>query len=217
MFRTLWRLVLLFLVILIVLGSLIVYQFFSKPMLAHPPATSIIIKPGSSLNTITRQLNAEGLLRYPPLFMAWAIFLHKESSLKAGEYAIDPTMTAPQLLANMVNGKFILHKLTLVEGWTFNDFRQILNKDAFLQHDTTNLSDNEVLQLLGSGFKSPEGLFFPETYLFTRGDSDVEILKMAYAKMQDMLNFQWQARSVGLPYLDLYQALIVASMIEKET
>ncbi len=217
MFRLLFRLLLLLVIIAILLAGLVIYEFFNKPLISNPPERSIIIKPGSSLHSIAQQLNKENLLNYPAVFVAWVQLMHREQSLRAGEYAIPVAMTTPQLLMNMVNGKVILHKITLVEGWTFKEFRQALNQDAYLEHQTQSLNEAEIMQALGAKYQEADGLFFPETYLFTHGDSDLSVLQMAYKKMQDSLAYQWKVRALELPYNTPYQAVIVASMIEKET
>jgi len=196
--------------------AFVAYQFFAKPLLKNPPAVSIIIQPGTGLNAIAQQLHHDGLMPYPTLFIAWALLNHQERLLKAGEYEIDTSMTAAQFLNNMVAGKVILHKVTFIEGWTFQDMRQALDQNPFLTHTITKVDDKELMKSLGSKLKSPEGLFFPETYTFTRGDKDTQVLQESYKRMQDMLNFQWEQRAPNLPYPGSYQALIVASMIEKE-
>jgi UPF0755 protein len=217
MFRNLFRLILLAVAVALLVFSFLLYGFFNKPLVANQAETSVIIKAGSSLNSIAEQLNQQGFLEHPSFFVAVALFLHNEHSLRAGEYAITPGMTAPQLLSNMVKGKVILHKLTLVDGWTFKDFRRVLDENAFLDHTTVTMTDAEILKALSVTKKSPEGLFYSETYLFTRGDADLKILQMAYKEMQESLSFQWKARAKDLPYLNSYQALIAASIIEKET
>ena len=217
MFRNLFRLILLVVAVALLVFSFLFYEFFTKPLIANQAESSIIIKAGSSLNSIAEQLQQQGFLDHPLFFVSLALFLHDEHVLRAGEYGITPGMTAPQLLFNMAKGKVILHKLTLVDGWTFKDFRRILDENAFLEHTTATMTDAEILKALSSTKKSPEGLFYSETYLFTRGDADLKILQMAYKKMQESLSFQWKARAKDLPYLNSYQALIVASIIEKET
>ncbi len=217
MFRILFRIVILMLIGLGLLASLLTYQFFYRPILKNPPATSIIIKPGSSLRMVAYQLHDEKLLAHPRIFIAWAQWKDYAHLLKAGEYEIDTQMTAPQLLQNMVSGKMLLHKITFVEGWTFVDVRAALDQNPFVAHTIASLSDQDIMKKLGSAIKSPEGLFFPETYAFTRGDEDLQILKTAYKKMNEVLNFQWSERAAHLPYHNSYQALIIASMVEKET
>lgn len=217
MFRKLIQIVLFLLIACLLVASFIAYQFFNKPLLQHPPAISIIIQPGSSLSRITKQLQQQGLMPYPKLFIAYALLKHNEHLLKAGEYQIDPSMTAPGFLMNMVAGNVILHKITFIEGWTFQDVRQALNQNPFITHETQALSNAEIMQKMSSKRKSPEGLFFPETYSFTRGDKDLQVLQRAYDKMNDILAFEWKERSMDLPYSSAYKALIAASLIEKET
>src|SRR5690606_34687462 len=104
-----------------------------------------------------------------------------------------------------------------IEGKTFNDMKQVLNNNQYLKHTITNLTDAQIMQQIGHPEQQPEGLFFPATYQFTWGDSDLMLLKQAYAHMQSILNSEWQQRASDLPYHSAYDALIVASLIEKET
>jgi UPF0755 protein len=122
-----------------------------------------------------------------------------------------------ELLTMITRGNVSKSQITLIEGWNFRQLRHMLNASPNLRHDTLGLSDSEILQRIGAPESHPEGLFFPETYHIAAGGSDIELLKVAYRLMQQRLNEAWQARSPDLPLETPYQALILASIVEKET
>jgi UPF0755 protein len=107
--------------------------------------------------------------------------------------------------------------VTIIEGWTFRQMRQALNAGARLRHDTQGWTDQALLEAIGANEAHPEGLFFPDTYYFDVGSSDLQVYKRAYHAMQKTLGRAWEARSTSAPYADAYQALVMASIIEKET
>ncbi len=192
------------------------YRFFYGPMISHEPAVSIIIEPGSSLHNVTDELKTKGYLAHPSFLVLWAHLKGTASLIKAGEYQIPPGMTAPEFLSNVVSGKSILHEITIIEGWTFKDLLNALASNPFIEHSLSGLSDEAIMQKLGHPGQKTEGLFFPDTYFFTRGSKDLILLETAYKKMTEVLNFQWEQRAPNLPYHSAYQALIAASIVEKE-
>jgi UPF0755 protein len=176
------------------------------------------IERGATLRTVARELAAAGVLRDAWRFELLGRVLKREGALKAGSYQLDARWSALELLDG-VTGKapLRLDKLTVVEGWTFRQIRTALNAHASLRHDTAGMSDAEVLASLGISREHPEGLFFPDTYHFARGTSDAAVLRRAAVRMQEILAQQWAERHDGLPLSEPYQALILASIIEKET
>ena len=139
------------------------------------------------------------------------------SSVKAGDYEIGASISPLQLLERITNGDINQTEIRFIEGWTFSQLRQTLGEHPALRHDTPSLTSGEILQLIGATETAPEGLFFPDTYFFARGSSDVAILKRAYHAMQNHVATAWAERSAVILRWNPYQALILASIIEKET
>jgi len=200
------------------------YQTFNRASLSntiHQPV-NYTIKSGASLMSVARALQQQGLLEHPRYWVWHAKWEGNADQIKAGEYEISPQMTPPQLLQLFVSGKVIDYTLTIPEGWTF---RQMLK--ALHQHDKINktlldgkgkLLDNAaIMTRLRLGDLHPEGMFYPDTYHFASKTSDVEFLQRAYQQMQQRLEAEWQNRAPNLPYKNSYEALIMASIIEKET
>lgn len=175
------------------------------------------IKPGSSLRTVAKQLVGAGALHDAWSFILLSRLMGYSSSLKAGDYELAESISPWQLLKRVTNGDVNQSEIRFIEGWTFSQLRKTLNENPALQHDTAGLTDFQVMQLIGASETMAEGLFSPDTYYFVRGNSDVAILKRAYHAMQNNLNTAWAGRATNLPLTDSYQALILASIVEKET
>jgi len=137
--------------------------------------------------------------------------------LHSGEYRMTPGMTAQDLIGVWQRGEVVQYSLTLVEGWNFRQVRSALAKHEKIVQTLAGLSDTEVMDKLGHPGVFPEGRFFPDTYRFVRGMTDVEFLKKAYNRLDDVLAQEWSKRAADAPYTDPYQALIMASLVEKET
>nr|WP_255263366.1 endolytic transglycosylase MltG [Pseudomonas aegrilactucae] len=137
--------------------------------------------------------------------------------LHTGEYRMTPGMTVRDLFEDWRQGEVVQYSMTLVEGWSFRQVRAALAKHEKVRQTLDGLSDSEVMDKLGHPGVFPEGRFFPDTYRFVRGMSDLEFLQQAYARLEEVLAKEWAARAPGLPYRDPYQALIMASLVEKET
>jgi UPF0755 protein len=137
--------------------------------------------------------------------------------LHAGEYALDPGIAPRGLLAKMAAGEVIQHKFTIVEGWTFAQLRDALAHDAVLAQTLPALGNAEVMQALGAGGAPPEGWFLPQTYQFVKGMSDMDILRRAHKAMAGTLDKLWDSRAQDLPLHSPYEALVLASIVEKET
>ncbi len=137
--------------------------------------------------------------------------------LHSGEYRMTPGMTAQGLIGVWQRGEVVQYSLTLVEGWNFRQVRLALAKHEKIVQTLAGLSDSEVMDKLGHPGVFPEGRFFPDTYRFVRGMTDVEFLKKAYNRLDDVLAQEWSKRAADVPYTDPYQALIMASLVEKET
>ncbi|MDQ3185644.1 MAG: endolytic transglycosylase MltG [Pseudomonadota bacterium] len=214
--RTLKRIIFLVLAGVILFAAWFAYQVHTP---VQPPVIpyEFSIEPGSSLKSVAKQLADAGVLRDAWTFVLLSRVMGLASSLKAGDYEIAVSTSPLQLLERITRGDVNQTEIRFIEGWTFLQLRQTLDEHPALRHDTTNLSDKEILQLIGADEMTPEGLFFPDTYFFARGSSDVSILKRAYHAMQNHLSAAWAKRTVNLPLTDPYQALILASIVEKET
>jgi len=143
--------------------------------------------------------------------------LGRERDIKAGNYQLLQPVSPLELLEKLTRGDVTLAEVRLIEGWTFAQFRDALDNSPNLKHDTTGLSDQQVLSRVQALETHPEGLFFPDTYLFSRGSSDLAVLRRSYRAMQRHLAQEWAARNATTPYASPYEALIMASIIEKET
>jgi UPF0755 protein len=188
----------------------------------HPlslPATpfEFDLKKGGSLKGSARQLQQAGLLGQEFPFVLLARVMDKSIQLKAGNYELKHPVTPLQLLQIITKGEFSQRKIGIIEGWTFKQFRGALNTNRYLAHDTIGLTDIEILQHIGAVEQHPEGLFFPDTYHFVAGSSDLAILRIAYRTMQQRLQEAWDTREASLPFQTPYQALILSSIVEKET
>jgi len=175
------------------------------------------IRPGSSLKSATRQMVESGVELDARLFVLLGRVLGKAGTIKAGSYQVGRDITPLALLEKLSAGEVTQVEIAFIEGWTFRQVRAALDADADVRHDSTALSDAEIMARLGAPGQNPEGLFFPDTYLFGKGTSDLDILKRAYTAMQRELRSAWRQRAPDLPYRDAYDALIMASVIEKET
>lgn len=175
------------------------------------------INQGSSLKAAARQLQQTGVLPNDWPFVWLARALGKTTQIKAGNYELEVAPTPLELLNMMTQGRVSQSELSIIEGWTFNQLRETLNANPAIRHDTAGLSEAEIMQRLGAPKGQAEGLFFPDTYYFAGGTSDLALLKRAYQTMQKHLLENWQTRAPGLPLESPYQALILASIVEKET
>ncbi|HEY0841952.1 endolytic transglycosylase MltG [Methylotenera sp.] len=188
-----------------------------SPLRLQPSSQEVVIAPNSGLRSIANQLVAQGVLREPWRFILLAKLLNKEQYLQAGSYTLNKNISPYQLLLSLNYGKATQGSVTFIEGRTFAQMREKLAKNDAVKQTTTTLSDREIMQLLGSKYTTPEGLFFPDTFYFNRHTPDIALLKISYDAMQAKLNKAWQTRDPNLPYKDSYEALIMASIIEKET
>jgi UPF0755 protein len=175
------------------------------------------VKHGSSLRSAARQMQAAGVIHSPRQFELLARIFGDANRVQAGNYEIGGPLTPFALLRKMTSGDRSQDQITFVEGWTFGQMRALLDAHAAVRHDTQGITESEIVTRLGISHASAEGLFFPDTYYFTNGTSDAAILQRAYRTMQSQLDSLWNSRASGLPLANPYQALILASIIEKET
>jgi UPF0755 protein len=172
---------------------------------------------GSSPTGVLNRLEADGVIKDAFLLRLYWRFNLSGQALHSGEYRMAPGMTAKSLLTLWEKGEVVQYSLTLVEGWTFRQVRAALGKQPKLEQTLSNLSDSEVMAKLGHPDVFPEGRFFPDTYRYVRGMTDAELLKQAYNRLDTVLQEEWEKRAADVPYVDPYQALIMASLVEKET
>jgi UPF0755 protein len=177
----------------------------------------IEIVAGSSLSRVAAELAEAGFLRSPTIFKLMARVQGVENSIRTGEYELQPGITPVQLLAKIVNGESVQYRITLVEGWTFEQALQAIWSADNLVPSLVGLSIAEVSAGMNLGRENPEGLLYPDTYFYTKGTSDIELLLRASEKLNTVLSAAWAARLGELPYADQYEALTMASIIEKES
>jgi UPF0755 protein len=189
----------------------------SKPVELPIVPYEFSIEQGSSVKTIASQLANAGVLPDAWSFVLLSRLMGVATSLKAGDYEITASISPFQLLQRITKGDSSQSEIRFIEGWTFSQLRRILDEHPALRHQTTHLSNGEILRLIGATETAAEGLFFPDTYFFARGSSDVAVLKRAYRAMRNHMDIAWAQRAVNLPLKDPYEALILASIIEKET
>ncbi len=182
-----------------------------------PAPIQFSLKAGSGLRGAAQQMTRAGVLARPEPFVILARLLGQAGNVKAGNYEIVPPLTHYQLLKKITQGDVTMVSVKFVEGWTFRQMRRALDENPAVKHETKDLSDAEILKRLNIGTSSPEGWFFPDTYYFDEGTSDLAILRRAYRLMQTYLAAQWAQRAANLPYANPYEALILASIVEKET
>lgn len=175
------------------------------------------IVPGVGVSGAAQQIADAGVPLNPLLFTLLARASGKGNRIKAGSYELKPGTTALRLLDQLVRGEFAQESLTIIEGWNFRQMRKAIAEHQGLKHDTAGLSDTELLAKITTDYTVPEGLFFPDTYLFAKGASDMQVYRQAFSLMSKRLNEAWSKRDLSLPYQTPYDALIMASIVEKET
>ena len=189
---------------------------WQQPLMVPPEGFALTVNAGDSLRQVISSLHTAGLLAYPNLVIYYARYTGDDQKIKRGEYLLPPRSTARSLLELLTSGKVIQYQVTLPEGITLQQALAILASQTQLEPMIKGVDDARILELVKPRLH-PEGLFFPDTYHYSRGTTDWELLQRAHAKMLATLEQQWQARDPGLPYETAYEALIMASIIERET
>jgi len=194
------------------------YQRWTGTPLPIDSARAVTVEPGTPLKLLAARLKADGVLPHAR-DLSWLARLRGQASeIQAGEYRVTPGMTAADLLHAMVAGRVMLHSITIVEGMTFAEMRARVRANEALAHELKGKSPRQVMQALGApaGTRA-EGWFLPDTYKFPRGTTDQAFLERAYRAMQDYLDAQWRQRADDLVLESPYDALVLASIVEKET
>jgi UPF0755 protein len=213
------RLLLLALLALLVsaLGALHYFkQWYTEPMALPQAGMAYQLKPGGSLSAATAELAAQGVLKHPQVLTLYARY-SGQAEVHAGDYQLTPGTTPRQLMKMLNTGNVITYAVTLIEGWTFKQAVQALAEAERVDSRLAGQSRKAQLALLDLPIEHPEGWFFPDTYHYTGGTTDVAILQRAYHKMRHTLDELWPERDANLPYQSPYEALIMASIVERET
>ncbi|WP_341937125.1 endolytic transglycosylase MltG [Marinimicrobium sp. C2-29] len=197
-------------------GLVYSYQWLHEPLELPEGGMFYELKRGKSLGHITNGLAREGVLEHPRLLRLYAR-ITGQSRVHAGEYRLAPGLSPKGLLDKLTAGDVVMHRVTLVEGWTYAQALEVLHAQENIEPRLEGLSQAQQLAQLEIEVEHPEGWFFPDTYRYVKGTSDVEILRRAHALMRAELERLWPERAQGLPYDTPYEALIMASLIERET
>lgn len=193
------------------------WWWLQKPLSLASAAVELSIEPGTPPREVAQAWVAAGVQTDARLLYQWFRWSGQARQIRAGSYEVHAGITPRELLAKMVRGDEVLEQVRLIEGWTFRQFRAALAKAPALKPVTAGMSEAEIMAALGAGGQAAEGRFFPDTYAYSRGVSDLTVLKRAHAAMQRRLDAAWASRSEGLPLKSADEALILASIIEKET
>ncbi len=205
--------------------STIVYHFIYAPIVVASSRTasvssqplSIYLPAGMGIEYLADELYQRGYVKNRYIFIALAYLLGQTRELKTGEYEISSNLTIYQLLHHIVSGTVMYRSVTFIEGWTFQQWKEALIHNPYIEHTILHLGDRLLMLKLTGVAQLPEGWFFPDTYFFIRGDTDENILKRAYEKMRLFIDEAWPKRDAKLADMSAYQILKVASLLEKET
>ena len=213
MLKTLFTLALL---ALLALGGYAAWYVALPVSVARLP-TEVEIPAGSRFRSAAQRLEAAGIGVGRLQFEVLARLLGRDQDIKAGSYELLSAPTPLELLDKLTRGDVTQAELRLIEGWNFRQLRAALEGQPALRQDTAGLSDAQIMEKLGAAGAHPEGQFYPDTYLFSKGTSDLHVLERARKAMQRHLEREWAARDAGVPLKSSYEALILASIVEKET
>ena len=198
-------------------GAWQVGRFLHTPLTLPEEGADFEIPPGASFNQVSRRLAEEGIVSNPALLRGYARFTGTAASVQAGEYHIAQGTTPRQLHEHFTSGNVVLYSFTIVEGWNQWDLLNALQAHPQIESRMTEEDWPALLADLGAETAHPEGLFLPETYRFPRNTADTTLLKQAFGLMQQTLDEEWQDRAGDAPVASPYEALILASIVEKET
>lgn len=194
------------------------YQnYLDKPLATEQSEFSFIVNAGTSLRKLAYSLESKKILNKPHYFIWYGKFSGRSHLVHAGEYEIKKGSSPKELFEALVSGKVKTYSITIVEGWTFKQMMAEVDKHPVLLHKLRGLKEDQIMEKLGLAGIKPEGRFFPDTYSFPSGTSDVDFLKRVYKTMETKLQKEWAKREPGLPIKTPYEALILASVVERET
>jgi len=193
-----------------------IQQYVQTPLALSQPER-LVVSQGDTLRSVAEGLRRRGLLAKPEYWLWYARWEGNADHIQAGEYLLTPGITPARLLRSLSQGAVAQYAITIPEGWTFRQMLAALHQDDKLTHTLRGLDDAAIMERLGRPGEHPEGRFYPDTYFFSRGTTDLDLLRRAYAVMERRLKQEWLQRAPDLPYRTPYEALILASIIEKET
>ncbi len=193
------------------------YQAFLDTPLNIEKAVHFTVESGMTFTDINTELTTLGLTDDPVFFEILARYSDKTNKIKSGEYLLPPGLKPETLLDMLVSGKVIQYSFTLLEGWSISQLLKAIHATDLLVHTLNSKTSDQLMAELGYAEKEAEGLFFPDTYHFPKGTTDKAFLQRAYQRLHDVLAEEWTMRAENLPYQSAYEALIMASIIEKET
>ena len=191
--------------------------WLNAPMPMGDAALELEVEPGTTPRSVARSVQAAGVKVDARLLYAWFRLSGQDRQIRAGNYELLPGTTPRSLLQKLVRGEESLRALTLVEGWNFRQVRAALAADDSLKHDSAALSDADLMAQLERPGVHPEGRFFPDTYTFAKGSSDLAVLRRALHAMDRRLEAAWGQRTSDTPLKSADEALVLASIVEKET
>jgi len=192
-------------------------RFIATPVRMAEPTMVVAVERGSGLRQVAATLTARGLIRHPYYLLLLAYQRGDGARLKAGEFELTQGLSPGEVLDRLVSGRVIQYPIVLVEGWTFRQAVAAILANGRFGTDLADRSDESLMAALGRAGEHPEGRFFPDTYNFPRRTTGLEVLRRAYGRMETVLAQEWQERAAGLPLKSPDEALILASIIEKET
>jgi UPF0755 protein len=191
--------------------------FVTEPLHFGEAGLRYEIKPGGTLTHVAKDLQRRGIIENSSYLVWLAKFDGTANDIKAGEYRFNEGITPERLLEQIVNGETLQYSITIVEGWNFRQLMDAVHSNEYLLHTLSDYSDEEIMAHIGHPGEHPEGRFLPDTYHFPRLTTDVAFLQRAYDAMQALLAKQWPDRAIDVEYKTPYEALILASIVEKET
>ena len=194
-----------------------VNSVLGSPLVVPGDGVLFEIAPGSALTTIADELSEEHILRNPRIFRWYAQLKGYAGSIRAGEYRIDPGNTPKDLIDKFVSGDVQLYSFTVIEGWTYREMFAALAAHPAVEHSITVEDWPRLFESFMAAATHPEGMFLPETYRFPKRSKDVDVLQQAFELLQETLDTEWGSRDEDLPLSSPYEALVLASIIEKET
>ncbi|PSB92123.1 endolytic transglycosylase MltG [Candidatus Pandoraea novymonadis] len=217
MFRMFFKRIFLLLIIAGCVAGCAAYYWATFKMVLTSPLIEVTVKPHSAVPSVAAQLRDGGLPIHPLFFNFLTRVMGVSTKLKSGSYEFLNGVSLYEVIEKIARGEVNHYGITVIEGWTFKQMRAEVDLHPALKHESIGMSDAELMHRIGADGLMAEGMFFPDTYLFTKGSTDLELYQRAYRLMQKRLNEAWASRVPGLPFNVPYEALIMASLVEKET
>jgi len=204
-------------VLLALMGAGGLAWYGNRPLQFEPLPKTLNVVPGTNLRSLSAMLEREGVVGNAQVFWLLGRILGKAGTLKVGVYTLDRPLTPLELYAMIQRGEVSQAMVQFIEGWNWREVRAALAAQPMLKNESASMSDTEILQAIGAGEDHIEGLLFPDTYFYAPHTSDLSVLRRAYRRQHEKLMAAWETRVPGLPYRTPYEALIMASIVEKET